>query len=113
MINTTTKIRQVYELHITYINRDNNTKIREETIDLKDSNIIEVKDILKYYREELGACKGKVFIDVEDKSIHIGYHFVKKMKYEDVDEYYYREAWVTLNKYKETIVSIREYEEEK
>lgn len=46
---------------------------------------------------EYGRCTGKVYVDLpEGKAKEVGWVFIKRMKYEDANETYLREVWVTI-----------------
>lgn len=48
-----------------------------------------------------GRCTGKVYVDGNDgKPIHVGWVFLKRKKYEDTDDTYLLETWVTLHERK-------------
>ena len=73
-----------------------------------DSGVYEAftDDKGKLFRDlqnEYGRCRGKVYIDVEGKSRHIGWVFEKRIAYEDdSSKTYVREVWVTLHDAKPT-----------
>ena len=46
-------------------------------------------------QKEFGGCTGKIYNDVDNNKA-FGWVFAKKVKYEDVDEYYLQEVWVHL-----------------
>lgn len=46
---------------------------------------------------EFGRCTGKVYIDLpRQESRPIGWVFLKKVKYDDTEEYYLQETWIDL-----------------
>lgn len=55
-------------------------------------------EIYRHALNEYGRCTGKVYVDSEDgPPIHVGWVFEGRDKYEDADETYLREVWVTLH----------------
>jgi len=44
---------------------------------------------------EYGRCTSKVYIDTSDGTKHIGYVFVKRTKYQDSNETYLHETWLS------------------
>lgn len=58
-------------------------------------------DVGKLFRSlmrEYGRCVSSVYVDTKNgKSKRIGWVFQKRMKYEDCDETFIREVWVTLH----------------
>ena len=49
--------------------------------------------------KEYGRCTSKVYVDTDDGTQPVGWHFVKRVKYDDADEYYLQGAWVTVGEY--------------
>jgi hypothetical protein len=62
-----------------------------------------VGDIYRFCVREHGRCTGKVYVDTKTGPMAIGWVFVKREKYEDVNETYLHETWVTLLERDETI----------
>ena len=46
-------------------------------------------------RESYGRCTSKVYVDTSDGTKHIGYVFVKRTKYQDSNETYLHETWLS------------------
>ncbi len=60
-------------------------------------------EIYRFCQGEYGRCVGKVYIDTTDGGARaIGWIFVGRAKYEDTQEPYLREVWVTLHEKKPT-----------
>ncbi len=57
----------------------------------------DVKRLFRSLSKEYGRCVSRVYIDENGESKPIGWVFQKRKKYEDVDEYYILETWVTLH----------------
>jgi len=53
-------------------------------------------EIFRESQKEHGRCQSKVYIDTEDGPQQIGWVFVKRAKYDDCDETYLKETWITL-----------------
>ena len=92
----------------THINKDQNCVTSEYDYPLEDSIIDNLKDLYHFGLKEYGKCISKIYIDdKQGNPSHIGYMFVKKMKYEDCNEYFLCETWLSLEHYIETVE--REY----
>ena len=52
-------------------------------------------EVYKYCLKEHGKCLGKVYVG---EGTHVGWIFQKLVKYEDCNEKYLQEVWVTLHK---------------
>lgn len=79
-----------------YVNATKGWGIGDSEIALEDS-IIETKaDLYRYGLREYGRCTGKVYVDTESGPKAVGYVFQARVKYEDADETYLREVWITL-----------------
>lgn len=65
-------------------------------------------ELYRHSQREYGRCTGKIYIDAPNGGppIHCGWVFVGREKYEDVDETYLREVWVTLYAKHETTVTL-------
>lgn len=48
----------------------------------------------KGLRKEYGRCISKMYVG---EGSHIGWVFIKKAKYDDCNEYYLQETWVSLH----------------
>jgi len=88
----------------------------EDTIDLADTYMGEdatIGEIFRACQREHGRCIGKVFVDRflhSDPPKAIGWVFVKREKYEDVNEYFLHETWVTLIDKDETVRTVEYHE---
>ena len=80
----------------TCINRTENAMLGESGVTETYCNT--VGELYKASQKEYGRCISKVYIDSKDGSPKaIGWVFLKCMKYEDCNEYYLREVWVTVH----------------
>ena len=79
------------QAHITLINADRGWQFSEWYEDL--DNDLTTGDIYRLLQREFGRCTGKVYID---PGIHVGWCFESRQRYEDTNEPYLREAWVSL-----------------
>ena len=65
------------------------------------------------YREimsEYGRCTGRVYVDGPDgEAVPIGWVFRKRQKYDDCNETYLADTWVTIHKRPATVVSTSHY----
>lgn len=87
---------------------ENNILIEESWVDktrglrVGDSGIYETftsdkGELYRSLQREYGRCISKVHIDTDNRVKSIGWVFEKKQKYDDVNEYYIQETWVTLH----------------
>jgi hypothetical protein len=54
-------------------------------------------EIYRFALAEYGRCAGKVYVDQADGGVrHVGWTFVKRDEYDDSNETYLREVWVTF-----------------
>lgn len=64
--------------------------------------------LFKALKKENGKCVSKIYEDKNNKQI--GWVFQRKLRYEDVDEHYIRETWVTVHEKKpETKVQYKNF----
>lgn len=63
-------------------------------------------ELYRALRRENGRCVGKVYTD---KDGAIGWVFVKRVPYDDSDETYLREVWVTVHTAPDTVTRERHY----
>lgn len=56
-----------------------------------------VSRLFRSLQKEYGRCISKMYVDRKDKTAAIGWVFLKKDKYEDSNETYLKETWVTLH----------------
>lgn len=55
-------------------------------------------ELFRSMQKEYGRCIGKVYIDMpkDSDSLPVGWVFLKKEKYTDVDEHYLKETWIEM-----------------
>ncbi len=82
----------------TFINRTQNARVGES--DVFETFTDDRGKLYRSMRQEYGRCTGKVHIDPDAREI--GWVFVKRTKYEDCDETYLQETWVTVHTAKPT-----------
>lgn len=68
-------------------------------------------DLFRAMRREYGRCTGRVYIDTEDGVRSIGWVFVKREQYQDADESYLKETWVTVHDAPPTVTREHHYHE--
>jgi hypothetical protein len=85
-----------------------NIYIQETWIDQKNKSIIGETDIYETFTDnkgdlfrslqnEYGRCVSKIFIDdLDGKTKQVGWVFEKKQKYDDVNEFFILETWITI-----------------
>jgi len=79
----------------TYFNKTEKHMISES--DLYTPFTDDISALFKALQKEHGRCISRVYSDDKDGvPHHVGWIFQKKRKYEDTDEYYLQEVWVTL-----------------
>lgn len=54
-------------------------------------------ELYRACQKEYGRCTGKVYIDSDEGPRAIGWVFQGRARYEDSDETYLREVWVTVH----------------
>lgn len=59
-------------------------------------------------KKEYGRWRSNIYIDKDDKQVHIGWLFEKREKYSDCQETYLQETWVVPLKSRKTKI-VREY----
>ena len=52
--------------------------------------------------KEYGRCTGKVYVDTVDKARQVGWVFEKRTRYDDSNETFLLETWVTVHSAPET-----------
>lgn len=55
-----------------------------------------IGDIFKASQKEHGRCVSKVYQDTDDGTVAIGWVFNKRQRYEDSEETFIHETWVSL-----------------
>jgi hypothetical protein len=85
-----------------------NIYIQETWIDQKNKSIIGETDIYETFTDnkgdlfrslqnEYGRCVSKIFVDESDgKQKQVGWVFEKKQKYDDINEFFILETWITI-----------------
>lgn len=59
---------------------------------------------------EYGRCTSKVYIDTKDgKTKHIGWCFLRRKKYDNCDETFLAETWVTIHEKPPTVTKETHY----
>lgn len=54
-------------------------------------------ELYRAFVREHGRCQGRVYIDKDGKAQAIGWIFVKRRQYDDCNESYLAETWVTVH----------------
>lgn len=65
--------------------------------------------LFRDYQREYGRCTSKVYIDTPTGPKAIGWVFEKRVKYDDCNEYFMQEVWVTLYNKPDTVTRKRHY----
>jgi hypothetical protein len=91
---STTSPRNLF-IQETYINRTENYRFGES--DVYESGYADKGRLFKRLQSEYGRCESRVYIDTDTGTKPIGWVFVGKSKYDDSDDTYLREVWVTLH----------------
>ena len=66
-------------------------------------------ELYRTMQREYGRCISKIYVGRPGGPIAVGWVFVKRNKYEDSDETYLREVWVTVHDAPDTIKRERHY----
>ncbi len=86
-------------IQTSYINRTEGYRIHDEVQPIKETYFDEDVTPGEIYRasmKEYGRCASKVYVDTSYGAKPIGWVFEKLEKYDDCDQKYMREVWVTL-----------------
>lgn len=54
-------------------------------------------ELFRAMQSEYGRCTGKVYVDTDKGAKPVGWVFVSRQPYDDCDETYLREVWVTVH----------------
>lgn len=68
-------------------------------------------ELFRSLQKEYGKCVSKVYVDQGDKTIAIGWVFEKRRKYDDCNDTYLQETWVTLHESKPEVETTYHYKE--
>jgi len=67
-------------------------------------------ELFRACQRDHGRCTGKVYIDGADgQPIHVGWVFVKRKQYQDCNDTYLHETWVTVREKPDTVTRTRHY----
>ncbi len=75
-----------------YVNKTQGYRVGDSGI--FESSMTTKSEVYKYYLKSCGKCVGKVYVG---EGTHIGWIFQKLVKYEDCNEKYLQEVWVSLH----------------
>ncbi len=82
------------------VNADKSQIFYDEGFDCDESSILEnasIGDIYRYAQGENGRCTSKMYRDCDEGPPEVvGWVFVKREKYDNVDETFLCETWVTV-----------------
>ena len=79
----------------TYINATEGYRFGES--DVYETEYDNLGELYHSLRRAHGRCTGRVYIDTEGKTLTIGWVFIKRTRYEDVNDMYLREVWVEVH----------------
>ena len=80
----------------TYIN-ETEGYIYGETTEPYEPFTDDLGELFRYGQKEYGRCVSKAYVDTDDGPKAVGWVFQKRTQYEDCDDTYVREVWVTLH----------------
>ena len=93
------------------VNATEGHMIGEDSQPIEDTIFADVDnlrgELYHFGLREYGRCIGKVYVDAEDGVRHVGYVFQSRRKYEDCDETYLHETWLSVERVTRT-ADIRE-----
>ena len=85
---------------ISMLNRSENYRIYDDVLDIGDLYLGDepsIGDIFRAMRNEYGRCTSKVYVDLHDGGVaQVGWTFEKREKYQDSEDTYLQETWITL-----------------
>lgn len=90
-------------LHINeaWVDATRNLRIGES--DVFESCYSTPSEVYRGAMREHGRCIGKVYVDRGGSVLHVGWVFQKRVKYDDCDETFLRETWVTIHSAQDTV----------
>lgn len=70
-----------------------------------------IGELFRSFQREYGRCTSKIYVDVPGQSqpMAIGWVFEQRAKYEDTQEPYIRETWITLHTERTTVTQTPHY----
>ena len=81
----------------TWVNIDGDKRYIIGDSDLYEPFTDDPGQLFRAFQKDAGRCTGKVYVDVPDGVIHIGWTFQRRKKYTDSRETYLQETWVDLH----------------
>jgi len=85
-------------IHEEYVNATEGYRFGDSGDEPYEAYTDNIGDLFRSLQRENGRCTGKVYVDtVDGKPITVGWVFQKRMQYEDSQDTYLREVWVTLH----------------
>ena len=78
----------------TWINSTKNYRVGET--EYYESFTENVGELFLSLQKEFGRCSSKIYVDLPNEATPCGWVFVKRVKYDDVDQYYLQETWVQV-----------------
>lgn len=92
----------------TYVNLDKGWRFGES--DVYETDFDDKGKLYRSLVREYGRCTGKMYVDLKGgRTIEAGWVFVKRMQYDDSNETYLREVWVSLHSAPDTITRKSHY----
>jgi hypothetical protein len=89
----------------TRVNRDRGYRYFEDAQPIRLTVLADLPEeqlpgaVFRHCRSEYGRCSGKVYVDTTSRgTIQTGWTFEKRERYEDDDDTYLCETWVTLDR---------------
>lgn len=97
-------------LHVQASWIDRTRDIRTGDSDVYETSCETVGELYRAMRREYGRCVSRVYVDGPDnKARAVGWVFQRLRKYDDVNETYLAETWVTVHEAPDTVTRKRHY----
>ena len=75
---------------------DRTQNLRTYDSDIYEAFTTDKVQLFRSLQREHGRCTGYIYIDTKTGRQKIGWVFEKRVKYDDCNEYYIQETWITL-----------------
>lgn len=83
-------------VEVAHVNATKGWRLNES--EPEETDLTTAGEVYRFATREYGRCQSKVYVDGPNgKAKHVGWCFVKRQKYEDCDETFLMETWVTLH----------------
>lgn len=99
------EVKDALLLHIARVNCDTRMRYMDEREPIAGTIFEDIDEdrlagaLYRHGVEEYGRCTGKVYVDTASRgTIHTGYVFLKRERYEDSNDTYLCETWLSVER---------------